>query len=46
MLLAERRLYMGARSEETSAVHSSDEPVATKLHRIAEKVSKFGFVCK
>ncbi|MFH0780984.1 MAG: group II intron reverse transcriptase/maturase [Pseudomonadota bacterium] len=31
---------MGARSEETSAVHSSGEPVATKLHRIAEKARK------
>jgi len=40
MLLEERRLHMGARSEETSAVHSSGEPVATKLHRIAEKARK------
>jgi len=31
---------MGARSEETSAVRSSGEPVATKLHRIAEKARK------
>ena len=31
---------MGARSEETSAVHRSGEPVATKLHRIAEKARK------
>jgi len=31
---------MGARSEETSAVHSSGEPVETKLHRIAEKARK------
>ena len=31
---------MGARSEETPAVHSSGEPVATKLHRIAEKARK------
>ena len=31
---------MGARGEETSAVHSSGEPVATKLHRIAEKARK------
>lgn len=28
---------MGARSEETSAVHRGGSPVATKLHRIAEK---------
>jgi group II intron reverse transcriptase/maturase len=40
MLLEERRLHMGARSEETSAVHSSGEPVVTKLHRIAEKARK------
>ena len=40
MLLEERRLHMGARSEETSAVHRSGEPVATKLHRIAEKARK------
>jgi group II intron reverse transcriptase/maturase len=40
MLLEERRLHMGGRSEETSAVHSSGEPVATKLHRIAEKARK------
>ena len=31
---------MGARSEETPAVHSSGEPVATNLHRIAEKARK------
>ena len=31
---------MVARSEETSAVHRSGEPVATKLHRIAEKARK------
>lgn len=31
---------MGARREETSAVHSSGEPMATKLHRIAEKARK------
>ena len=31
---------MGARGEETSAVHSSGEPVATQLHRIAEKARK------
>lgn len=31
---------MGARSEETSAVRSSGEPVETKLHRIAEKARK------
>jgi len=31
---------MVARSEETSAVHGSGEPVATKLHRIAEKARK------
>lgn len=31
---------MGARSEETSAVHRGGEPVATKLHRIAEKARK------
>ena len=40
MLLEERRLHMGARSEETSAVHRSGEPVETKLHRIAEKARK------
>jgi RNA-directed DNA polymerase len=40
MPLEERRLHMGARSEETSAVHSSGEPVETKLHRIAEKARK------
>ena len=28
---------MGARSEETSAVHRGGSPVATKLHRIGEK---------
>jgi group II intron reverse transcriptase/maturase len=37
MLLEERRLHMGAWCEETLAVHRSGEPVATKLHRIAEK---------
>lgn len=31
---------MGARSEETLAVHRSGEPVETKLHRIAEKARK------
>lgn len=31
---------MVARSEETSAVHRSGEPVETKLHRIAEKARK------
>jgi len=31
---------MVARSEETSAVHGSGEPVATKLRRIAEKACK------
>jgi RNA-directed DNA polymerase len=31
---------MVARGEETSAVHRSGEPVATKLHRIAEKARK------
>lgn len=31
---------MGARSEETSAVRRSGEPVVTKLHRIAEKARK------
>ena len=31
---------MGARGEETSAAHRSGEPVATKLHRIAEKARK------
>lgn len=31
---------MGARREETPAVHGSGEPVATKLHRIAEKARK------
>ena len=31
---------MVARSEETSAVHGSGEPVATKLRRIAEKARK------
>jgi len=31
---------MVARCEETSAVHGSGEPVATKLHRIAEKARK------
>jgi len=31
---------MVARSEETSAVHGSGEPVETKLHRIAEKARK------
>jgi len=38
MLLEERRLHMGAWCEETLAVHRSGEPVATKLHRIAENV--------
>jgi len=40
MLLEERRLHMVARGEETSAVHRSEEPVATKLRRIAEKARK------
>jgi RNA-directed DNA polymerase len=40
MPLEERRLHMGARSEETSAVHSSGEPVETKLHRITDKARK------
>ena len=40
MLLEERKLHMGARSEDTSAVHGSGEPVRTKLHRIAEKARK------
>jgi group II intron reverse transcriptase/maturase len=40
MLLEERRLHMVARREETSAVHGSGEPVATKLRRIAEKARK------
>jgi RNA-directed DNA polymerase len=31
---------MVARGEETTAVHRSGEPVATKLHRIAEKARK------
>jgi hypothetical protein len=31
---------MVARREETPAVHSSGEPVATKLRRIAEKARK------
>jgi hypothetical protein len=31
---------MGARSEETSAVHRGGESVTTKLHRIAEKARK------
>ncbi len=31
---------MVARSKETSAVHSSGEPVETKLHRITEKARK------
>jgi hypothetical protein len=30
MLLEERRLHMGARSEETSAVHRGGEPVAIR----------------
>jgi len=40
MLLEERRLHMGAWCEETLSVHGSGEPVATKLHRIAEKARK------
>src|SRR5665647_1660915 len=40
MLLEERRLHMVARREATSAVLGSGEPVATKLHRIAEKARK------
>jgi len=35
---------MGARSEETSAVHRSGEPVETKLRRIAEKALKGQYV--
>jgi hypothetical protein len=31
---------MGARSEETWAVHRGGEPVTTKLHRTAEKARK------
>jgi RNA-directed DNA polymerase len=37
MPLEERRLHMVACCEETSAAHRSEEPVATKLQRIAEK---------
>jgi group II intron reverse transcriptase/maturase len=37
MLLEGRRLHMVELCEETSVAHRSDEPVATKLHRIAEK---------
>jgi group II intron reverse transcriptase/maturase len=40
MPLEERKLHMSARCEETSAVHGSGEPVATKLQRIAEKARK------
>jgi len=40
MLPEERRLHMVERSEETSSVHGSGEPVATKLRRIAEKACK------
>jgi group II intron reverse transcriptase/maturase len=40
MPLEERRLHMVAWCEETLAVHGSGEPVATKLHRIAEKARK------
>jgi RNA-directed DNA polymerase len=40
MPLEGRRLHMGERSEETSADHRIGEPVATKLHRIAEKARK------
>ena len=40
MLLEERRLHMGARGKETSAVHRSGEPVTTKLLRIAEKARR------
>ena len=39
MLLEERRLHMGAWCEETLAVHRSGEPVGTKLHRIAERIT-------
>jgi RNA-directed DNA polymerase len=37
MPLEERRLHVVARCEETSVAHRGDEPVATKLQRIAEK---------
>jgi group II intron reverse transcriptase/maturase len=37
MPLEKRGLHMVARCEETSAVHRGEEPVATKLQRIAEK---------
>jgi group II intron reverse transcriptase/maturase len=37
MLPEGRRLHMVARREETPAVHSSGDPMATKLRRIAEK---------
>jgi group II intron reverse transcriptase/maturase len=37
MPLEGRRLHMVARCEETSAVRRNEEPVATKLQRIAEK---------
>jgi len=40
MPLEGRKPHMVARCEETSAAHRSGEPVATKLHRIAEKASK------
>jgi RNA-directed DNA polymerase len=40
MLLEERRLHMVAPRKETSAVHRSEEPVGTKLHRIAEKARR------
>jgi len=40
MPLEGRRPHMVARCEETSAAHRSGEPVATKLHRIAEKARK------
>jgi group II intron reverse transcriptase/maturase len=37
MPLEGRRLHMVGLCEETSGAHRSEEPVATKLHRIAEK---------
>jgi RNA-directed DNA polymerase len=40
MPLEGRGPHMVGRSEETPVVHSSEEPVATKLHRIAEKARK------
>src|ERR1035441_7176779 len=40
MPLEERRLHMVACCEETSGAHRSEEPVTTKLQRIAEKARK------